>query len=120
MKNTLEVVFGLSCYYSIKLSNLNKNIINFDAPLNFSDLSQINQNKLIIPKGIGEEEVYYLDNILNKINSAVDKGLKIRIWTSHEDVCCHLMLLYICNLLISRNANIYVIYTEDYDKDCYS
>ena len=55
--DTLDVVFGNSCYSTLKNSQLNSNILMFNVKFNVGDLSDIEKFNIRIP-----EELYYEKN----------------------------------------------------------
>lgn len=117
--NVLEIVFGHSCYYTMKRSNLSSNnIIMFNVLFNISDLSNVENFRVKIPeqlffeeKNINFKEEY--DIIINNIK----EGNKIRIWTSRKDIYSYLLMLYVCNIINTYNYELYVLYSDDYNKD---
>ena len=111
---TLEIVFGNSCYYTMKKSDLkNNDILLFNALLNVGDLSNINSYKINIPiKLYNEESNYYFKKEILAMNEAINNGYKIRIWTSHYHIYSYLIMLYICNLINKYYDKLYVIYSD--------
>ena len=58
---TLEIVFGNSCYMSMKESMFqNNDILLFNLLFNIGDLSKISDNKINIPKELRREQGNYL------------------------------------------------------------
>lgn len=118
--NTLEVVFGDSCYLTMKNSKLNNNdILMFNVLFNIGDLSNVENFKTKIPKQLCFENKntsfkYTYDTIINNIK----KGNKIRVWTSKKNIYSYLIMLYICSIINEYNYKLYVLYSDDYDKDC--
>ena len=115
----LEIVFGNSCYMSMKKSLLQSNdILLFNLLLNVGDLSKIEENKINIPKELCSEKRNYLcKKEISIINNAIIKKEKIRIWTSNYNVYSFLIMLYMCNIAKKQNCVLYVTYSDDYDKD---
>lgn len=61
---TLEIVFGHSCYCTMKKSNLNNDILIFNTIFNVGDLSNIKNYKIKIP-----DELYFEEKMLiSKMN----------------------------------------------------
>lgn len=116
---TLEIVFGNSCYMSMKKSSLQSNdILLFNLLLNVGDLSKIEENKINIPKELCNEKGNYLcKKEISVINNAIIKKEKIRIWTSNYNIYSFLIMLYICNIVKNQDCVIYVAYSDDYNKD---
>ena len=115
---TLEIVFGNSCYMSMKKSSLQSNdILLFNLLLNVGDLSKIEENKINIPKELCNEKGNYLcKKEILMINNAIIKKEKIRIWTSNYNIYSFLIMLYICNIVKNQDCVIYVVYSDDYNK----
>lgn len=118
----LEVVFGNSIYYTIKKSALgNDNILMFNALFNIGDLSNIENFEINIP-----EELYFEKNNVNfkkEYDIIIDnmkKKNKIRVWTSREDIYSYLIMLYLCSVVKEQNYELYVLYSDEYDKSCFS
>lgn len=116
---TLEIVFGNSCYMSMKKSSLQSNdILLFNSLLNVGDLSKIEENKISIPKELCNEKGNYLcKKEILMINNAIIKKEKIRIWTSNYNIYSFLIMLYICNIAKNQECILYVTYSDDYGKD---
>ena len=78
--------------------------------------------KLIKEEGIYDiKKDYNLEDNLNLLNNFINDKNKIRIWTSHNQIDDYLMFLFICNYLTNINyENIYVIFSDIYNKDYYS
>lgn len=53
---TLEIVFGNSCYYTMKDSKLNDNILMINVLFNVGDLSNYKNHKISIPDDLCMEE----------------------------------------------------------------
>ena len=116
---TLEIVFGNSCYMSMRKSSLQSNdILLFNLLLNVGDLSKIKENKINIPKELCNEKGNYLcKKEVSIINDAINKKEKIRIWTSNYNIYSYLIMLYICNIVKNQNCVLYVTYSDEYGKD---
>lgn len=117
--NTLEVVFGNSCYNTMKKSKLNNNdILMFNILFNIGDLSNVENFKIEIPK-----QLYFEDgnnNFKYEYNIIVDnikKKNKIRVWTSRNHIYSYLVMLYICSIVNEFNYELYVLYSDNYNKD---
>lgn len=119
---TLEIVFGNSCYLTMMKSKLNVNdILMINILLNVGDISNINNYKINIPKelcldnknnNVKEEVAIIIDNIKQKN--------KIRIWTSKKEVYSYLIMLFVSNIIKEYNYELYVVYSDDYNKKCAS
>lgn len=121
---TLEIIFGNSCYMSMKESKLQKNnILLFNLLLNVGDLSTIEEYKINIPDELcNENSNYFFENEIAIINEAIKRKDKIRIWTSHYNIYSYLIMLYICNIVKNIECELYVTYSDEYgnDKNCVS
>ena len=114
---TLEIVFGNSCYMTMKNSAFkNNNILLFNALLNVGDLSLIREYRINIPDELCNEcsNFFFEDEIL-LINDSIKRKAKIRIWTSHYNVYSYLIMLYICNILKNVECELYVTYSDEYN-----
>lgn len=132
MERITEVVFGDSLYGEINKSKFAKNnsIIKFDMLLSICDLSNINKNILSLNDEycslISSELIYdvcntySLESIIIKLGEAINNKNKIRIWTTHDQIDSYLMFLYVCNYFSNIDYNLYVLYSDEFDKDCYS
>ena len=115
---TFEIVFGHSCYCTMKKSNLNNNILIFNAIFNVGDLSNIKNYKIKIP-----DELYFEEknaNFKNEYNIIVDNiksKNKIRVWTGRKDIYSYLIMLYVCSIIKKYNYELYVLYCDEYNKD---
>ena len=114
---TLEIVFGNSCYMTMKDSNLkNNNILLFNALLNVGDLRAIREFKINIPDDLcNESSNYFFENEISVINDSVKRNDKIRIWTSHYNIYSYLIMLYICSIVKDKCCNLYVVYSDEYN-----
>ena len=110
--NTLDIVFGNSCYDTIKGSNINNNILMFNTLFNIGDLSNIDNYIVKLPdssENFKKEYEVIIDNI-NKHN-------KIRVWTSRKDIYSYLVMLYISSIIKKYDYDLYVLYADDYNAD---
>ena len=115
----LEIVFGNSCYLTMKNSSLcNNNILLFNLLLNVGDLSTIKEYKINIPGELySENSNYIFENEISVINESIKRKDKIRIWTSHYNIYSYLIMLYICNFVKSKHCELYVTYSDEYNKN---
>ncbi len=132
MENIAEIVFGDYLYSEIKRSKFANNnlIIKFNVLFSICDLSNINNNKLYLKDKfcnlINSEliydvsNIYSLKNIIIDLKEAINNKNKIRIWTSHNQIDAYLMFLYICNFFSNIDYDLYVLYSDEFDKECYS
>ncbi len=115
---TFEIVFGHSCYCTMKKSNLNNDILIFNTIFNVGDLSNIKNYKIKIP-----DELYFEEknaNFKNEYNIIVDNiksKNKIRVWTGRKDIYSYLIMLYVCSIIKKYNYELYVLYCDEYNKD---
>lgn len=117
----INIVFGASTFITMKKSNiLNNNIIEFDTIFSVADLSNLDNYELILPKEIYNNNIYSFVKKINKLNKLIDNNKEIRIWTSHFEINSYLLFLYLCNYLKDENCNLYVVFSDEYNKDCYS
>ena len=120
--DVVEIIVGGSAYLSLKSSCFKDNNI-IDFPISFSagDLLEINNYVIRLPKNIYLEEIIcdYKDKII-ELYDLVDKGYKVRVWTSHYDPDDYLLLLFICSYLKDKVDNIIVLYSDEYKDECYS
>lgn len=120
-----NVIFGASIFMSMKGSNLlNKNIIEFfsvfEGAFTFMDLSNIDNYEVEVPKELYSKMNYSFKDKIDKLNEAVNNNEDIRIWTSHLDVNSYLFFLYLCDYLKDKECNLYVVYSDEYNKYSYS
>ena len=116
--NTLEVVFGNSCYYTMKESKISDNILMFNAKLNVGDLSNVENCKIQIPMELCcEEKNTDFKKEHNIIVDNIIKKNKIRVWTGRKDIYSFLVMLYICSIIQKYNYNLYVLYCDEYNED---
>ena len=114
---TLEIVFGNSCYMTMKNSSLrSNNILLCNLLLNVGDLSKIEEYKIDLPDELCNEiGNYSFEKEILIIKEAITRKDKIRIWTSHYNVYSYLIMLYICNILKNIECDLYVAYSDEYD-----
>ena len=114
---TLEIVFGNSCYMTMKNSSLrSNNILLCNLLLNVGDLSKIEEYKIDLPDELCNEiGNYSFEKEILIIKEAITRKDKIRIWTSHYNVYSYLIMLYICNVLKNIECDLYVTYSDEYD-----
>ena len=67
-----------------------------------------------------KEIKYSFKESIDKLKSYIQNNKDIRIWTSHYEINSYLLMLYICNYLQNKDCNIYVVFSDEYNKDCYS
>lgn len=131
MKNITEVVFGDSLYHEIKISKFSKNnvIIKFDSLFSICDLSNIDKQiltlndeycDLINSEIYDVSNTYSLKNINNDLEESIKNNNKIRIWTTHNQIDSYLMFLYVCNYFSNIDYDLYVLFSDKFDKECYS
>lgn len=132
MVNITEVVFGDSLCHEIKISKFSKNnkIIKFDSLFSICDLSNIDIDILTLNDeycDLISSEIYYdlsntysLKNIISDLEKSVKNNNKIRIWTTHKQIDFYLMFLYVCNYYSNTDVNLYVLFSDEFDNDCFS
>lgn len=117
--NTLEIVFGNSCYHTMKNSKLSNNILMMNVLFNIGDLSNIDDCKIKIPKPLCMEDKNI--NFKQEHNIIIDnikQKNKIRIWTGRNDIYSYLIMLYICSIIKKYKYEVFVLYSDDYNKEC--
>lgn len=132
MNNKIEIVFGDSLYLTINECEFMKNhqIIKFDKFFSFVDLSDVDNNVIKLSDdfcGFIYSEIHHkFDNIdslesTNKeLDATIKKNSKVRIWTTHDDIDEYLTFIYVCNYLLNANCDLYVMFSDEYNKECYS
>ncbi len=112
----LEIVFGNSCYMTMKNSPFRvNNILLCNLLLNVGDLSKIEEHKINIPDELCNEiGNYSFEKEIIIVNEAIKRKDKMRIWTSHYNVYSYLIMLYICNILKNIECDLYVTYSDEY------
>lgn len=118
----VNIIFGTSTFVTMKESKLlNNNIIEFDTVFSVADLSNLDNYELTLPKDIYNENIHYsFNNEIKKLNEDINNNKEIRIWTSHFDVNSYSLFLYLCDYLKDKDCNLYVVYSDEYDENCYS
>ena len=130
MENITEVVFGDSLSHEIKMSKFSKNntIIKFEPLFSICDLSNIDKYILTLNDeycDLTSSEIYdvsntySLKNIIKDIEESIKKKNKIRIWTTHKQIDSYLMFLYVCNYFSNTDSELYVLFSDEFDKECY-
>ena len=119
MENLTEIIFGDSTNYTMSRSQFGKNeIIKFNTVFSIADLSCINQYKIILPKDIYKEEIIYdFSEEMNKLDNSIKKKNKIRVWCSHQDSDSYILLTYISNYIRGKDCSLYVIYSDEQNKE---
>ena len=115
---TLEIVFGYSCYHTMTKSGISNNILMMNVLFNVGDLSNIENFKIKIPKQLCNEEGN--SNFKQEYNIIIDnikQKNKIRIWTGRNDIYSYLIMLYICSIIKKYDYELFVLYCDDYNKD---
>lgn len=117
--NKRNIVYGASTYITMKESKLlNNKIIKFDTPFSYVDLSTVDKYEITLPKEIYHKDIKYsYKEAINNLNEIIKNKENIRIWTSHYEINSYLLLLYLCNYLKDEECNLFVIYTDEYNKD---
>ncbi len=117
---TLEIVFGDSSYNILKKINLkDSDILKINILFNVGDLSNISNYIINIPKDLCfDEKNYSIKEETDKIIDSINRRYKIRIWTSHKDIYSYLIMLYVSSVIKKYDYQLYVIYCDEYDKDC--
>lgn len=118
----VNIIFGASTFVTMKDSKLlNNNIIEFDTVFSIADLSNLDNYELALPKDIYKKNIYYsFNNEIKKLNEAINNNKEIRIWTSHFDINSYSLFLYLCDCLKDKDCNLYVVFSDEYDENCYS
>lgn len=96
-------------------------IVDLLVLFSLGDLSNIDKYLVEVPEEIFHKKI--VDDISDsvaKLNEYVDKGYKVRVWSSHYDVDYYLLLLFICNLLKNKVDSLIVLYSDEFNKECYS
>lgn len=119
---TTEIIYSDSTVGSMSKSKLNKNeIIKFDTIFSIADLSNIENYEIYLPKKIYLENIIYnFKSRIDELNKSIKNKNKIRIWSSHKEINSYLLLLYLCNYLKNYKCDIFVVYSNEYDEECYS
>ena len=132
MNNITEIVYGDSLCHWLKQCDFisNNKIIKFDKFFSIADLSNINNNKINYSEdfcSFSNNEIYHkfhkvdsLEDINKQLNEAVKRKSKIRVWTTHNEIESYLTFLYVCNYLFNIDCNLYVMFSDEYKKECFS
>ena len=120
--NFVEIVLGGSPAGSLRSSKFRLNeILDFYVSLSLGDLSDIKNLIIKLPKCIYHEEITCdLNEDVSKLYDLVNKGYTVRVWTSHLAHDSYLLLLLICNLLKNRIDKLDVVYSDEFNTECYS
>lgn len=130
MENIIEIVFGDSLCNEIKISKFSKNntIVKFEPLFSICNLSNVdkhivtlNDDYCLINSEIYDvSNTYSLKNIINDLEESVKNNNKIRIWTTHNQIDSYLMFLYVCDYFSNIEYDLYVLFSDEFDKECYS
>ena len=131
MNNIVEIVYGDSLYYTIKQCDfIGDKVIKFDKFLSFADLSNIDKNIIKLTEDFRDfiypeinhkfETIETMDKLNKELDYAVKRNSKIRIWSTHQESESYLTFIYVCNYLFNSNCDLYVTFSDEYDKECYS
>ena len=131
MNDITEIIYGDSLYHTIKQCDFVGNkIIKFDKFLSFADLSNIDKNQIKLNKDFCNfiypeinhkfDVIESMENINKELDDSVKRNSKIRIWSTRKESESYLTFIYVCNYLINSSCNIYVIFSDEYDNECYS
>lgn len=131
MNDITEIIYGDSLCHTLKQCNFVGNkIIKFDKFLSFADLSNIDKNiiklnedfcNFIYPEINHKFDVIEsMENLNKELDDAIKRNNNIRIWSTHKESESYLTFIYVCNYLINSNCNIYVMFSDEYDNECYS
>ena len=117
MDNITEIVYGNSMYYTINKSKLNKHkIIMFNTYFSIASLEDIDNYKITVPKYFLDDNIYDFSKEMKELDDSVNCNHKIRIWCSRDDINSYMLMLFITNYLKDKECNLYVIYSDEYDK----
>ena len=64
--------------------------------------------------------IYSLKNINDDLEESIKNNNKIRIWTTHKQIDSYLMFLYVCSYFSTTNSELYVLFSDEFDKNYYS
>lgn len=115
---TLEIVFGNSCYYTLRNSKIDNDILMINILFNVGDLSNIENYNIKIPKELCLDEKN--DNVLNEVTKIIEninKNNKIRVWSGHNDIYSYLIMLFVSSIIKKYDYSLYVVYSDDYNKE---
>ncbi len=113
---TLEIVWGNSCYQSFLHSDLGKNkVLKLNVALNIADLSGVDSGEIVIPESLRfERSSYYFQPELTVIREALACGDKVRVWTSHQYIYTQLLLLMLSNLAQENHGQLVAVYSDEF------
>ena len=115
---TLEIVFGNSCYHTLRNSKIDNDILMINILFNVRDLSNIENYNIKIPKELCLDEKN--DNVLNEVTKIIEninKNNKIRVWSGHNDIYSYLIMLFVSSIIKKYDYSLYVVYSDDYNKE---
>ena len=118
----INIIFGASTFVSMRESDfLNNKIIEFDTVFSIADLSRIDKCEITLPKDIYQVEVNYsFKDKIKTLDDAIANNEDIRVWTSHYEINSYLLFHYICNYLVNKECNLYVVFSDEYNEKFYS
>ena len=103
-------------YYTINKSKLNSNeIIKFNTVFSIGNLAKINNCRISYPDFLNYEEYDFSSNMVY-IKSLINK-MDFRIWCSNYDADSYILLCYFCNYFKNQDYNLFVVYSDEYNKD---
>jgi len=131
MDNITEIIYGDSLYHTLKQCDFVGNkIIKFDKFLSFADLSNIDKNEIKLNKDFCDfiypeinhkfDVLESMENLNKELDDVIKRNSKIRIWSTHQESESYLTFIYVCNYLFNSNCDISVMFSDEYDKECYS
>lgn len=132
MNNITEIIYGDSMYHTIKQCDFvrNNKIIKFDKFLSFADLSNMDKNEIKLNKDFCDfiypeinhkfDVTQSIEDLNRELDDAIKRNSKIRIWSTHQESESYLTFIYVCNYLFDSNCDIYVMFSDEYDNECYS
>lgn len=132
MNNITEIIYGDSLCYTLKQCDFigNNKIIKFDKFLSFADLSSMDKSLIKLSEDFCDfiypeinhkfDTVLSLECLNKELDDAIRRNSKIRIWSSHQESESYLTFIYVCNYFSNSNCDLYVMFSDEYDKDCYS
>lgn len=115
---TLEIVFGNSCYHTLRNSKIDNDILMINILFNVGDLSNIENYNIKIPKELCLDEKN--DNVLNEVTKIIEninKNNKIRVWSGRNDIYSYLIMLFISSIIKKYDYSLYAVYSDDYNKE---
>lgn len=131
MNDITEIIYGDSLFYTLRQCEFVGNkIIKFDKFLSFADLSNIDKNIIMLNKDFCDfiypeinhkfDVVESMEDLNKELDNAVKRNSKIRIWSTHQESESYLTFIYVCNYLFNSNCDICVMFSDEYDNECYS